>query len=154
MNPGVFACIHTDSLGPRQSTTFANGVCKYFALSPQPGSVSSALGSLADLVLYYSWLPLLNDKAARPYEDSGLEPFQLLVSCLKLHIDDWIDGQILGRNWKESRRNTIGAKLRKSENRNGGLRKHLHELPNAVVFASGLPPKTSPSSSVISTTPL
>lgn len=34
------------------------------------------------------------------------------------------------------------------------LGKGLQELPNDVVFASGLPLKTNPTSGVISTTPL
>lgn len=68
-----------NKLGPRQSTTRAD---------PQLGSASIALYSLADPVLHHNWLSLLNDEAARPYKDSGLEVFQLLVSCLEFHLDD------------------------------------------------------------------
>ena len=59
------------------------------------GSASITLYSLANLVLHNNWLSLLNDKAARPYKHSGLEAFQLLVSGLEFHLDDYIDDQII-----------------------------------------------------------
>lgn len=75
------------------------------------------LYNLADLVLHHNWLSLLNDKAARSYKDSGLEVFQLLVSCLEFHLDNWIDDQILSREWKEtSRHNNNRANLGKRKN--------------------------------------
>ena len=90
---------------------------------------------------------------ARPYEDSSLEVFQLLVSGLEFHLDDWLGGQTVVAVG-EAGEHQMGLKQGHKRSYGGGFNKHLQELPNAVVFASGLPPKTNPSSGVISTTPL
>lgn len=46
------------------------------------------LYGLTNLILQHRWLSLLNDKTARPHEDSGFEVFQLLVSGFEFHLDD------------------------------------------------------------------
>lgn len=68
--------------------TLANGIWTSSAPNPQLGSPSITLYGLTNLVLHYNWLSLLSDKAARPYEDSGLKTFQILVSGLEFHLDD------------------------------------------------------------------
>ena len=59
------------------------------------------------------------------------------------------------QHWSaRSGQKTVEAKLGKRKNMGRGLSRHLHELPNSVVFASGFPLHINFSSGVISTTPV
>ena len=154
MSRRIFGCTHTNSLGPRQSTTWANTTRKPFTPNPY---MDPQLPFIALLSLYSTTtgFPFSTTKRPAPMKTpvsrsfSFSSPVSNFISITRLTI------RLPSQNWEErSRQNTNGAKLGKGISWGEGHSKDLQELPNSVVFASGLPPKTNPSSGVRSTTPL